>query len=122
MSEYLYIGTDPGGLFKIGITNNIKIRFKQHKASNPYFMLLFVQTTENSNKIEQKIKREFPEHCTSGEWYAFSFGDFEYIFSEILNVEMPIDWWSGLKEILAISSPLYRFRRFAAGAIDIGAS
>ena len=77
----IYVATDASGLYKIGMTNDLVRRTKDHKISNPTYknVLSFSTDKEGVYKIEIRLHKKYSKKRVSGEWFRLEEEDIEHI-------------------------------------------
>lgn len=80
--ESVYIVVSSNGLFKIGISSQVKTRIQQLKSSSPVECeLLAVLETQDAGVTEKLLHNKYSLLCVRGEWFALTKKD----LFEILN-------------------------------------
>tara|TARA_R110000851_G_scaffold86059_1_gene186940 strand:+ start:153 stop:602 length:450 start_codon:yes stop_codon:yes gene_type:complete len=78
--SFLYI-IKSNDFYKIGITSNIKNRFKVYSSHSAYTCeLIFSKLITNSNDLEKELINKYSVYCTKGDWFDFN----DYILLEII--------------------------------------
>tara|TARA_R110000782_G_scaffold13486_1_gene39735 strand:+ start:1175 stop:1624 length:450 start_codon:yes stop_codon:yes gene_type:complete len=78
--SFLYI-IKSNGFYKIGITSNIKNRFKVYSSHSAYTSeLMFSKIITNANDLEKELINKYSSYCCKGDWFDFS----ESILLEII--------------------------------------
>jgi hypothetical protein len=85
--EYVYLGYDGTGLFKIGITNDPSRRIKQLRTGNPTFTFLWCFQTENAAIKELEIHTFLSESRFSNEWFDLRPNDLKYFLEQFIKTE-----------------------------------
>ena len=89
MNYYLYLLKDESKNYKIGITGNLKNRFKSINSSNPTVKIVMYKITIGTNfgQLQNKIKkdedilhRKFAKKRTKYEWFKLGKRDIVKIF------------------------------------------
>jgi len=76
------IAEETHGIFKIGVTNDVKGRIAQHRSSNPFIKikrLFLYQNAQSAFRAEKSLHRRFGNNHVSGEWFRLSIFDLEII-------------------------------------------
>lgn len=85
MSGQIYLCCDSSGLWKIGIANDSKKRFKQLKTGNPTIRMVFTLHVDCPPVVELELHTKFYEKRVDGEWFDLSPEDLFYIFDKFLG-------------------------------------
>lgn len=85
MANLLYVGYDPTGLFKIGITDNEERRLKQIRTGNPFFSYIFFVQCENAAIQELEFHTVFARKRVKGEWFSLNPSDLKFMYDKLLD-------------------------------------
>tara|TARA_R110000796_G_scaffold218540_2_gene334467 strand:+ start:242 stop:691 length:450 start_codon:yes stop_codon:yes gene_type:complete len=73
-------------LFKIGITSNIKNRFKQYQSHSGYISeLIYTSKLKNANYLEKKLIHKYDKYRTKGDWFFLDKENVINIIKDITN-------------------------------------
>lgn len=72
LRQLLYL-VDAGGLYKIGISQDINKRLKSLQTGSPHTVrcVAYYHTDESAMTIERKLHKLFDKYRLSGEWFNF---------------------------------------------------
>ena len=74
--------------YKIGVSQDPKIRFKQHQVSNPNLTRIVSEFYSNYPYIvESSLKNRFSAENINGEWFALSKKDIDSFYSTCEKTE-----------------------------------
>jgi len=99
-TEYLYIGYDLTGLYKIGITKYKDKRLKQLRTANPFFAYLFIFEVKDTAVKEIELHAQFSKKNFRGEWYRLNADDLKYIGDKFFQIDINISTTKKIVEII----------------------
>lgn len=74
-SYHTYIAKDGSGLFKIGKSENVRLRIKSLSVANPLIELVY----EINRDVESELHKRFENKRVRGEWFSLSNDDISFI-------------------------------------------
>ena len=90
----LYILKDAHGIYKIGISSNVRSRVKALKGQTPYSLNIvrIFKIDENISKeyVESQLLKHFSEKNKKGEWFELNSSDIEYIDSYLSTLDISL--------------------------------
>lgn len=99
--EYLYIGFDATGWFKIGITNDYKKRRTQMRTANPVIQFAFVFVVEKALIAEIECHTKFHDKRKAGEWFDLESKDLKWIYDKFIGGDRDIKDFEILKKAVS---------------------
>lgn len=100
MSGYVYVGFDSSGLFKIGISNDLKKRMRQYKTTNPNFQYLCDMRVDSPAIVEAELHAKFGESRVHGEWFNLSGVDLKWIHQKFYGTSVEVEKYTELIRII----------------------
>lgn len=88
---FVYVGFDSSGLFKIGITRDLKKRMRQYKTTNPNFQYLCDMETHNPALVEAELHAKFGLLRKHGEWFDLTASDLQWIHKKFYGKEQDLE-------------------------------
>jgi hypothetical protein len=87
-NSFLYI-IKSNGFYKIGITSNIKSRFKSYSSHTAYTSeLCFSKVIKNANDLEKELVNKYIDYTTQGDWFDFTDSLLLEVISFISNKDL----------------------------------
>ena len=86
--SFLYI-IKSNGFYKIGITSNLKNRFRSYSSHTGYTSeLRFSKIINNANDLEKELINKYSDFCTQGDWFSFTDSKLLEVISYISNKDL----------------------------------
>lgn len=88
-NDYVYVVVSSNGLFKLGLTSQVRQRVAQLKSSSPVECeLLAVLKSKNADDLEKSLHSKYHSLRVRGEWFALSKKDLFEILDPVNDLKL----------------------------------